>query len=286
MTQHIDSHPAHHDERAVRVGDQAVHVIQDGPPDAPVLLLIHGLGASTAWWAPVVPPLAGAWRVVRVDLPGHGRSTGPAGGYGYSLPAQAGTIGAALDRLGVATVAVAVGHSTGGAVATALAGQRPGAIRSLALIGTGPGPEADISDSLLSRLLFARFPGRLLWRLFTETIIRKSLVSAFTRPVEVPDALVEGTRAMTHRALAATAAASLAYLRERSLPDRLAELGTPLLVVFGAEDRRWRASAAEDYRAVPGARVEVLPGVGHTPMYEDTATLCALLTAFAATVAD
>jgi len=68
---------------------------------------------------------------------------------------------------------------------------------------------------------------------------------------------------MTHRALAGTSRGSDDYLRQRSLPGRLAALGLPVLVVVGADDHRWRSSSAAAYRTVPGARVELLPGVGH-----------------------
>jgi pimeloyl-ACP methyl ester carboxylesterase len=54
-------------------------------------------------------------------------------------------------------------------------------------------------------------------------------------------------------------------------------------VVFGADDRRWRSSSAADYRTVAGATVEVLPGLGHSPMLEDPARTAELLLAFTAT---
>lgn len=66
---------------------------------------------------------------------------------------------------------------------------------------------------------------------------------------------------------------------------RLASIGKPLLVIFGEEDRRWRSSSAADYRAVPGARVEMLPGVGHTPILEDPVRTASRLLAFTATEA-
>jgi pimeloyl-ACP methyl ester carboxylesterase len=87
---------------------------------------------------------------------------------------------------------------------------------------------------------------------------------------------------MTHRALAGTSRGSDDYLRQRSLPGRLAALGLPVLVVVGADDHRWRSSSAAAYRTVPGARVELLPGVGHTPMQEDPQTTATLLLNFAA----
>ena len=267
----------------MELDDARVHVVRNGAPEAPVLLLVHGLGASTAWWNPVVPCLADAYRVVRIDLLGHGRSTGPkSGDAAYSIAGQAERVGAVLDRLDVNRVLTAVGHSTGGSVVAELARQRPDAVAALALIGTGPYPEADTSDSPLSRLLFARVPGAVLWRTFNTAIVRKSLSTAFAKPAApLPDELVAGTRGMTHHALAATARGSSAYIRERTMPDRLTELGKPLLVVFGARDARWRAAAAEDYRVVPGARVVVLPGIGHTPMYDDPQTTCDLLLEFA-----
>ena len=49
--------------------------------------IVHGLGASTHWWDPVVPMLAKSYRVIRIDLLGHGRSAKPAGG-GYAIPEQ------------------------------------------------------------------------------------------------------------------------------------------------------------------------------------------------------
>jgi pimeloyl-ACP methyl ester carboxylesterase len=87
---------------------------------------------------------------------------------------------------------------------------------------------------------------------------------------------------MTHRALAATSRASDDYLKQQTLPGRLAALGLPVLVIVGADDKRWRSTSAAAYRAVPGARLELLPGVGHTPMMEDPQTTSTLLLDFAA----
>ena len=84
MTEHMSSDPDA-DDRFVRLDDGDMHVVADGKRAAPALLLIHGTGASTASWDPVVPRLADAYRVIRVDLPGHGRSSSPAGG--YDIPA-------------------------------------------------------------------------------------------------------------------------------------------------------------------------------------------------------
>ena len=278
MAEHMPGNPDAGD-RFVRLDDADMHVVEDGRPGAPGLLLIHGTGASVAWWDPVIPALTGAYRVIRIDLLGHGRSSSPAGG--YDIPAQARRAGAVLDSLGAGRVTV-IGHSTGGYVATALAGQRPGLVSALALIDTAPDLDACTDQGLLGRLLLAPLPGRLLWRLRTEDTIRKALASAFTRPIDIPGALVADTLGMTHRALAATSRAGDTYLKQQALPDRLTALGLPVLVIVGTDDKRWRSTSAAAYRAVPGARVELLRGVGHTPMQEDPQATGKLLLDFAA----
>jgi pimeloyl-ACP methyl ester carboxylesterase len=277
MTEHIPGGPDAGDrDRGLDDGD--MHVVQDGRPGAPALLLIQNAAAPIALWDPVVSSLAGDYRVIRVDLLGYGRP-GPAAR--YDVPAQAHRADAALDRLGVNRATV-IGHSSGGSVATALAEQQPGKVAALALINTGPSPDAKIPDPPLAQLLKAPVAGQLLWRLKTAATIRKAARTAFTRPVDIPDALIAHMQGMTYQSFTATMRAYWDYIRQRSIPDRLAALGLPVLVIFGADDRRWRSSSAANYRDVPGARVELLPGVGHTPMMEDPQTTAKLLLDFAA----
>ncbi|MGI5271381.1 alpha/beta fold hydrolase [Nonomuraea sp. CA-218870] len=100
----------------------------------------------------------------------------------------------------------------------------------------------------------------------TDEQIRRFASTGFSRAgYQIPRAFLNGTTD---------------YLRQQPLPDRLAVLGRPLLVIFGEDDRRWRASSAADYLAVPGARVELLPGVGHTPILQDPERTAALLLSF------
>ncbi|MGW5685398.1 alpha/beta fold hydrolase [Nonomuraea sp. NPDC003754] len=258
-----------------------IYVRQDGPPDAPALVLIHGLAASTRSWDALVPLLTKSHRVIRIDLLGHGRSAKPAGG-GYGMPEQGRRVGEAMDRLGVKHASV-VGHSTGGAVATALAEQRPDLVTSLVLIDTAPRLAAAISSGGVGGLLYDPVIGQLLWRLRTDSLIRNAASTAFSRPgYQVPQAVVDDVRGMTYHAFIATTQTGDDYVNQRALPDRLIPLGKPLLVIFGEEDRRWRSSSAAEYRAVPGAKVELLPGIGHSPIMEDPPRTAALLLAFTA----
>ncbi|MDA3642590.1 alpha/beta fold hydrolase [Saccharopolyspora indica] len=264
-------------EHIVRTPGGDLHVVQDGPRDAPAVVLLHGLAASTAWWEPVLPALRDL-HVVRVDLLGHGSSAKPRDGYG--IADQAARLGAVLDRLGVRRATV-VGHSTGGAVATSLAAQRRDLVAAVALVDTGPRAEAFLGESFAADLMTTPVVGELLWRLRTDGVLRGALSTAFTREVQVPEQLVADVRAMTYRSLTATDAAVDAFLAERPVPDRLAGLDLPVLVIFGAQDRRWQPSSAQDYRRIPGARIEILDGVGHTPMFESPDITGGLLRDFA-----
>jgi pimeloyl-ACP methyl ester carboxylesterase len=256
-----------------------MHVVHDGPRQATPLLLIHGSGFSGASWNPMVPALASHHHVIRVDLPGCGQSP-PA--RSYDVPVQAGRVAGVLDDLGLRRVAI-VGHSSGGYIATALAEQRPDLVRSLALISTGPSPDALLPQPVLLRVLLAPPFGRLLWWRRSDAMIRNGIRATAARPVDIPDDLVADVRATTYRTFRTVLRRNTAYIAERSVPERLAVLDVPVLVIFGAADRRWDPSSARRYDAVPTARVEMLPGAGHMPMFEAPETTGKLLLAFAGT---
>jgi pimeloyl-ACP methyl ester carboxylesterase len=195
-----------------------------------VLVLIHGSAATSRSWDALVPLLAVSHHVVRIDLPGHGRSAEPVG-RGYATPEQARTLGTALDRLGVKH-AIAVGHSSGGYAVTALAEQRPDLVTALVLINTGPSLGAFIGPGPAA-IDPAQWPP-------TDEQIRQFVSTAFREGYPVPQELVDEIRAMNYRAVTAAMQASTVYLNQQAIPDRLTALGRPLHVIFGDQDRRWR----------------------------------------------
>lgn len=255
-----------------------MHVVQDGSRQAAPLLLVHGSGASGGSWSPMVPALAGRHHLVRVDLPGCGQSP-PA--ESLDVPDHAGRVAAVLDDLGLDGVTV-VGHSSGGYVATALAERRPDLVRSIALISTGPSPDALLPQPLVLRVLLGPPVGPLLWSRRSDAMIRRGIAATAARPVDVPDDMVAELRRTTYRTFRTALRKNTAYIAERSLPERLAALDLPVLVIFGAADPRWEPSSAHQYDAVPGARVETLPGVGHMPMLEAPEATGELLLEFTA----
>ncbi|MFI6151563.1 alpha/beta fold hydrolase [Kitasatospora sp. NPDC051170] len=260
-------------------GMHGMHVVHDGPQGAPPLVLIHGSGASGGFWSPVVPALAGRYHVIRVDLPGHGRSL-PAPS--YDVPEQAGRLAGVLDELGVRPVTVA-GHSSGGYIATALAERRPDLVGSLALVSSGPSLDALLPQPVVLQVLIAPPLGPLLWPIRSDAMLRRGLTAVCDRPVDIPDDLVAEVRGIGYRTFRTALRRNAAYITERSVPERLTALDVPVLVIFGAADHRWDPSSAHQYDAVPNARVEQLPDVGHLPMFEAPEETAELLLDFAAT---
>ncbi|MFB7653254.1 MULTISPECIES: alpha/beta fold hydrolase [unclassified Streptomyces] len=255
-----------------------LHVVRDGLPQAPPLLLVHGTGASGASWGPVIPALAARHHVVRVDLPGCGQSP-PA--QSYDVPAQADRVAALLDDLGLRSVTVA-GHSSGGYVATALAERRPDLVGAVALVSTGPDMDAFRTQPLVLRLLLGPPFGPLLWSRRTDAMIRKGIGATAARPVDVPDEMIGDLRNTSYRAFRTLSRRNIAYLTERTVPERLAALRLPVLAVFGDADPRWEPSSAHRYGTLPDTRVEMLPGVGHLPPLEAPGATAELLLRFAA----
>jgi pimeloyl-ACP methyl ester carboxylesterase len=150
----------------LRGGD--LQVREDGRAAAPPVVLIHGWTASIHWFDRLTPLLTNRYRVIRVDLLGHGGSEKPKDG--YSMEEQADRVADALARLGVRRALVA-GHSTGGEVAIALAARHPQLTRALAVIDTEP-DEKFVDPDLLATLSLKPVIGQAMKRLATDGTIR------------------------------------------------------------------------------------------------------------------
>jgi pimeloyl-ACP methyl ester carboxylesterase len=189
------------------------------------VLLVHGWGGNSQEWCPVIARLAPAFRVIAVDLAGHGHSSrAPAAP--RELAADLTEILDHLDAHGVA----AVGHSMGGQVVTALAVEHPGTVSALVVIDPAYGAADDEVALLPSRYaavardgwraaldvlrgaFTARTPARV--RLFHEREMQALdtgvLASAYAGMYLAPDAF--GVRAATERYLRRCAVPTLALL--------------------------------------------------------------------------
>lgn len=262
--------------RVVDLPDGDLQVREDGPADAPNIVLLHGFACSIRWWDDLVPALARDHHVIRVDLLGHGGSEKPRDGYG--MDDQARRVSAALDRMGVRRATI-VGHSMGGAVATALTELRRPLVASLVFLDTPP-DKADGQLPLTARLGFVPVLGQAIRRVAPDSAVRNGLESAFAPGFDVPDAFVDDFRDMTYSSYDGSHDAVDDYREQQGLADRLADEQVPLLVAFGSRDDIADPASAQDYRKVPDARIVTLDGAGHSPHVEQPARTARLINEF------
>jgi pimeloyl-ACP methyl ester carboxylesterase len=243
--------------------DGDLQVREDGARDKPVIVFLHGFAASMHWWTPMVERLGHDFRLIRIDLLGHGGSEKPDGG--YTIEHQARQVAAALSKLGVKHAVIA-GHSMGGLVATALGELEPSLVDGFILVSTPPNKDAG-KLPFLARLGFVPVIGEAIRRVVTDGMIRSSLEDAFAPGFKVPDQFVKDFRRMTYESYDSSHNAAGDYNEERPVSLRLARLAKPLLVIFGAKDKLVDPDSARNYTRA-GANIIILPETGHSAMVE------------------
>jgi pimeloyl-ACP methyl ester carboxylesterase len=250
--------------RIVHVLGRSLQVREDGPRGGSPIVLIHRFAGSIHEWDAVVGRLASKHRVIRVDLLGHGGSEKPSSG--YSIENQARLIAAVLDALRVHD-ALVVGHSMGGDIAVALASTRRDLVNRLVLIDANPEWRFFTLPSPVERTLWPII-GQLQWRLAPDSMVRKSVQRQFAPGFTVPQQSVRDVRRMTYSAYTDSLNEFHRFLDAAPLNERAARLGMPILVIWGTRDQLVKKEALNDYRALPGAQIELVAGAGHSAMIE------------------
>ena len=242
----------------------AVHT--EGLDGGPPVVLLHGLTETSRCWDRVVPLLADRFRVVLVDLPGHGKSSG--GGRGVGIESYAESVAASLRDEGVESAVVA-GHSLGGAVAVALADHSPALVEHVVLFNAPPTYESRVTSRKgPERVMRRPIVGPLLWRVLPESRMRAGFQLAFAPGYDVPDEMFDDMRATPWDVFAGATAALDDYLEERDLGQRAAALRAPVTVGFGEQDQRVDPDSLTAFDGVGNATVIRIPGAGHTPIWE------------------
>lgn len=114
----------------IRDGDVALNVVEDGPADAPPLLVMHGILGSAETWDWMVPRVEDRFRVLRLEFRGHGESDRAPGA--YDMEHYVSDAVAVCEEVAGAPCAV-IGHSLGGGTAAGLAQTRPDLTRGILL---------------------------------------------------------------------------------------------------------------------------------------------------------
>jgi pimeloyl-ACP methyl ester carboxylesterase len=260
------------DRRSIDGEGLAVYETGEGPP----LVLIHGFSVDHTWWDRVVPALAKRHRVVTVDLLGHGRSPKPT--EGYTMEEHADRVAEELQERGVDRATV-VGHSLGGAVAVALAERQPRLVRRLMVIGTGPEDPDGASGNPFVLATFLPVTGHLIRAFEPHDLVRAFLEDTLLPEVDLSPEQAEAPEHPTWQAYHGSAFGFRDYRSDTPLDTRVKRLGVPFAAIFGADDDE--ADKGIRYRAVPGARVTVLPGLGHSPQLERPGRVARLISDFA-----
>ena len=229
----------------------------------PVVVLIHGAGSDHHCWPIQMRRLSG-WRVLAVDLPGHGRSTGRPR---QSVQAYAQDLLVFLNELQIYR-AVLVGHSLGASVALQLALEHPDLLAGLGLISAIAHLEAPPS-------LIDYFSNPLTIPLAIQ-LFQQWAFSPQTTPARVEAGLV-ALRGARPAVLAGDWQAFAHY----DLPGGLGRISAPAWVATGGDDRLAPLPCAHFLAAgLPAARMQVFANAGHMLLHEQPAAVAAGLRAF------
>jgi pimeloyl-ACP methyl ester carboxylesterase len=236
-----------------------------GPEEAPTLVFLHGTRVTRAMWDPQVAGLADRFRVVTVDLPGHGVLADMT----FRMARAVAIAGSVIERNGGR--AIVIGQSLGGYVAMELAAAHPEMVAGLVLCNstTEPRTVARRAPRAVGVYLADRVGERYLGR---GAPVRPAGPQRGPAPRATNGWLFKGG----YRAV-------VTALRTSFLP-RLAGYPGPALLVNGADDPLFRRGEREFLAACSDGRLRVIEGAGHLVNSEQPEAFNAAIVEFAETV--
>lgn len=248
-----------------------IHFRDRGPRDAPALILIHGSNASLFTWEGWAALLSHSFRVVSLDMPGHGL-TGAVPSGDYSEEAMTQVVARVADGLHLARFAIG-GNSMGGGVAARFAEEYPQRVTQLILVDAGGMPVREGKHvplafrlariPVLNLLLLYVTPRALVVEGLDDAIVRKSIIDDQMIDRYWDFARMQGTREATLR--------RFQLPRDDFVFRNTRRVVAPTLILWGEEDRLVPVEAGRRYaRAIAGARLIIYPGTGHLPQEEVT----------------
>lgn len=251
-------------DRFVEVAGTRVRVREEGPENAPPLILVHGFVYSLETWDGWAKTLSGDYRVIRYDLLGHGL-TGPDPQKRYSPQERALFMGELLDALGIESAYVA-GNSLGGLAAWRFAAMQPERVRGLILVSSGAYSVNGVSDTPVAPPKAME----LFLKTAPEASIRLTAERIFADDSKITEDRLVLLRDMMRRR--GNGEAFIESIKEFTLPDPtpdLAKITAPTLILWGSEDILIPVEQGRRLEAdIAGARLIVYDGVGHVAQEE------------------
>lgn len=246
-----------------------VHVRDEGPRDAPVLVLLHGSSASLHTWEPWVERLSSNYRVVTLDQIGHGL-TGPHPDDDYSPASFVATVEGVAEALGLERFVLG-GNSMGGWVSWNYALAHPERLDGLILVDASGAPDSE-PESIPIGFRIASMPviRQLTRKITPRSMVETSLRQSVSNQDMIDDAMIDRYYELIlypgHRR-----ATGLRFRAERTVatPESMARLVMPTLVMWGDEDVLVPLSAGQWFAEhIPSARLVRYADIGHIPMEE------------------
>ncbi len=246
-----------------------IHVRDQGLRDGPTLILIHGGNGSLHVWEKMVDVLSRDFRLVSLDLPGHGL-TGANQTRDYSPDKMADAIEAVMDELAI-DKAVWVGNSFGGWIAWRGAQSRPDRVNGIVLIdASGAITDDSIKPYLASRIAGSSIGKWLVPNFTPKFIVRASLKQVVSNDEYVTEAMVERFWELSR--FPGNRSAILDIHRLNREDDKWAEIqniSVPTLILWGEDDITVPLSFADAFHdKIPNSVLKIHPNAAHMPMEE------------------
>lgn len=262
----------------IDVGGTRAHVRDEGKADAMPLLLIHGSLGSLHEWDGWVAELKDRYRVISVDLPGHGLTGAWARG-DYSIEAYADFIEVLADTLSLDRFAIA-GHSMGGAVAWTFAATRPERVSQLVLVDAAAYPREG-NTTWRTRLARAPLIGDIGIYFKPESQVRLALRESYADPAMVTPERVRRFGELQRFPGDREATLQRTRHQEPLDPTPLKRLDVPTLIIWGAQDHWVPIADAFRFQGdIKGAKLAIFEKSGHDPMEEEPTETAAAVAAF------
>ncbi|MQV19708.1 acetoin dehydrogenase dihydrolipoyllysine-residue acetyltransferase subunit [Sinorhizobium meliloti] len=244
--------------RTIVVDGGAINLLEAGPQSDETVVLLHGFGGDLSTWLFNQSALAESMRVVAIDLPGHGASSPIAGG--DIFPKIVSAVEAAVEAVAPGKLHL-IAHSFGGAVAAAIAANRPSRVASLTLIAP-IGLSRQISREFLVDFVAVE----------RRRPLHSVLERLFADPSKITSDMVEGTLRFKRLEGVPEALSAIAdtiaddHGQVQSIGGQLAALTCPVTILWGERDAIVPVPQQADLPA--NARLRIIPGIGHMPQME------------------
>lgn len=257
----------------------SLHIVEAGPADGPLLILLHGFPEFWWGWRHQIAPLAGqGYHVVVPDMRGYNTSDIPQGVDAYRLETLTDDILALADSYGAERFRL-VGHDWGGVIAWDLAARHPGRLEKLVVIN-GPNPDLwkrvmtkrptqALRSSYAAFFQLPRLPEMVLgasnFRPMRTLLRNSARTGVFT-----PDVLDRYVEAWSHPGSLTAMLNYYRALRKRRLPAAPAPIRVPTLILWADNDVALETHVAEmALEACDDGRLEIIPDVTHWVHHEE-----------------